>query len=350
MIINSTLVVKKLLLVFLLFLGVYFAKQLLIPLSIAGLLAMLFLPFCKWMESKKLPRSLAASICLLTLVIVISGVFVMLGWQISGFTSDFDIIKQRSVESGIAIQEFIFDQLGISLEKQDKALSTRLSFFTDILQNLVGSISSIFTNFILILIYVLFLLYYRGHIKQFSLRFTSPSQKNEMEQVIYRIAHVSQQYLFGLSKMIFCLWVLYGIGFSVIGVKNALFFAILCGLLEIVPFIGNITGTTITIFVSFVQGANFPMLAGIAGIYAIIQFIQGWVLEPLILGPQVKINPLFTVIALVVGGLVWELPGIFLAIPLTAMFKIVCDHIEPLKPYGFLIGEVQKKAEFHQEN
>ena len=75
-----------------------------------------------------------------------------------------------------------------------------------------------------------------------------------------------------------------------------------------------------------------------------IQFIQGWVLEPLILGPQVKINPLFTIIALVVGELVWGISGIFLAIPLTAMIKIVCDHIEPLKPYGFLIGEVEDNS------
>ncbi|MDP1802950.1 MAG: AI-2E family transporter [Bacteroidota bacterium] len=343
MIINSTSLLKKLLVVFLLFLGVYLAKKILIPLSIAGLFAMLFLPFCKWMEGKKLPRALAAFICLLTLVSVISAVFAMLAWQISGLTGDLEIIKQRSVEAGISIQEFIFDQIGISLEKQDKVLSTQIPFFSGILQNVAGSISSILTNFVLILVYVLFLLYYRGHIKQFLLRFASPSQKNEMEKVIYRVAHVSQQYLLGLSKMIFCLWVMYGIGFSIIGVKNALFFAILCGVLEIVPFVGNITGTTITIFVSLVQGASLPMLLGIAGIYAVTQFIQGWVLEPLILGPQVKINPLFTIIALVVGGSVWGLSGIFLAIPLMAMFKIVCDHIEPLKPYGFLIGEVPKK-------
>jgi predicted PurR-regulated permease PerM len=81
------------------------------------------------------------------------------------------------------------------------------------------------------------------------------------------------------------------------------------------------------------------MLIGIIVTYGIIQIIQGWVLEPLIVGSQVKINPLFTIIALVVGQLVWGLPGIFLAIPLIAMIKIICDHIEPLKPYGFLIGE-----------
>ncbi len=164
-----------------------------------------------------------------------------------------------------------------------------------------------------------------------------------MEKVIDSVGHVSQQYLLGLSKMIVCLWVMYGVGFSLLGVKNALFFAFLCGLLEIVPFIGNLTGTTITVLVAGVHGGSFLMLAGIIGTYAVIQFIQGWVLEPLIVGSEVKINPLFTIIALVIGGLLWGLPGIFLAIPLMAMLKIVCDHIEPLKPYGFLIGAIESK-------
>ncbi|HLC83420.1 MAG TPA: AI-2E family transporter, partial [Bacteroidia bacterium] len=81
--------------------------------------------------------------------------------------------------------------------------------------------------------------------------------------------------------------------------------------------------------------------------YGMVQFIQGWVLEPLIVGSEVKINPLFTIIALVIGGLIWGIPGIFLAIPLIAMLKIVFDHIEPLKPYGFLIGEIQSKNGDH---
>jgi predicted PurR-regulated permease PerM len=78
-------------------------------------------------------------------------------------------------------------------------------------------------------------------------------------------------------------------------------------------------------------------------VYGTVQFVQGWVLEPLIVGSQVKINPLSTIVALILGELVWGIPGIFLAIPLVAMLKIVCDNIESLKPYGFLIGETEKK-------
>jgi predicted PurR-regulated permease PerM len=196
-------------------------------------------------------------------------------------------------------------------------------------------------------VYFAFLLYYRNHIKNFLLKLVKPSKQEEMKQVIYNATNVSQQYLLGLSKMIILLWIMYGIGFSAIGVENAIFFAILCGLLEIVPYVGNITGTILTVLVSAIHGANPSMLGGIIVVYGIVQLIQGWLLEPLILGPQVKINPLFTIIVLVLGQLLWGIPGIILAIPLTAIFKIICDHIESLKPYGFLIGEISvpKKRE-----
>ena len=163
-----------------------------------------------------------------------------------------------------------------------------------------------------------------------------------MKKMLSSIVNVSQQYLLGLTKMIVCLWIMYGIGFSLIGVENALFFAILCGLLEIVPFIGNLTGTTLTVLVAIVQGAEFPLVASIIGIYMLVQLIQEWILTPIILGPQVKINAFTTILALVLGEFFWGIAGIFLAIPLIGMFKIVCDHIESLKPYGFLIGEIEK--------
>ena len=94
--------------------------------------------------------------------------------------------------------------------------------------------------------------------------------------------------------------------------------------------------------VSAIHGADPTLIGGIIVVYGFVQLIQGWLLEPLILGPQVKINPLFTIIVLVIGQLLWGIPGIILAIPLTAIFKIIFDHIESLQPYGFLIGEIKK--------
>jgi predicted PurR-regulated permease PerM len=85
------------------------------------------------------------------------------------------------------------------------------------------------------------------------------------------------------------------------------------------------------------------MLIGILITYAIVQFFQSYILEPLVVGAEVNINPLFTIIIIVVGEMVWGVGGMVLAIPMLGIVKIICDHIEPLKPYGFLIGEEKKK-------
>jgi len=338
---TTSSIIKKLLILFLVIAGLHYAKVFLMPLAIGGVLATLFLPFCKWMEEKKVPKGLAALICLFVLLVAIAGAGALLDWQISELAKDFSLITQKAIDAGDHIQEYIFNHFGISAEKQSQMLKKEQPSITDIMQMVGTSLAYVFTNFIFVMAYIFLLLYYRNHIKRFFLKLTPASQRNEMEQVLHSVTHVSQQYLLGLTKMIVCLWIMYGIGFTIIGVKSALFFAIICGLLEIIPFIGNITGTTLTVLVAAVQGASLPMLVGIVGTYVVVQFIQEWVLSPIIVGPQVKINPFTTIIALILGGLIWGIPGVFIAIPLFAMFKIVCDHFEPLKPYGFLMGEIK---------
>ncbi|MES2863442.1 MAG: AI-2E family transporter [Bacteroidota bacterium] len=331
---------QKIALVFLIISGLYFAKDFLIPLCIGGILATLFLPFCNWMQSKRIPKGLAVFVCFFSILLIITTLISLLGWKISELFEDFTLIKQKSIEVGNSLQKYIFNHMNISIEEQFIILKKEQPSYANIFQIVFGSVASIFASLILVLVYFAFLLYYRDHIKNFLLKITKTSKQEEMEQVIYNATKVSQQYLLGLSKMIVLLWIMYAVGFSIIGVENAIFFAILCGLLEIVPYVGNITGTILTVLITAIHGANPTLLGGIILVYVIVQLIQGWLLEPLILGPQVKINPLFTIIVLVLGQLLWGIPGIILAIPLTAIFKIICDHIEPLKPYGFLIGEI----------
>jgi len=331
---------QKLALIFLIILGLYFAKDFLVPLCIGGILATVFLPFCNWMQNKRFPKSLAVFICLISLLIIISILISVIGLKVSELLTDFNLIKDKTIEFGNQIQKYIFNNLNISFKEQSQILEKEQPSYSDIFQVIFGSLISIFTSLILVLIYFTFLLYYRNHIKNFLLKLAKSSKKEEMELIIYNATKVSQQYLVGLIKMIVFLWIMYAIGFSSIGLENAIFFAIFCGMLEIVPYLGNVTGTTITVLIAAVQGASPSLLVGILVVYIIVQLIQGWLLEPLILGPEVKINPLFTIIALVIGQLLWGIPGIILAIPLLAILKIIFDHIEPLKPYGFLIGEI----------
>lgn len=341
---SSASLLKKLLLVFLLVAGLYFGREFLIPVAIAAILAALFRPLCSWLEKHKVPRLLTPFICLLLIAAFAAGIFFLVGWQINTLTEEAAMIKQKGLEFFGRAQQYIYDLAGINKEEQMRMLKEQQSVLSGMVGAVAGSLVSVFTNGVLVMVYVFLFLYYRGHLKKFVIRLAKPEQREETAQVVSKAAEVAQQYLTGLAKMIACLWVLYGIGFSLLGVPNALFFAVLCGLLEIIPFVGNLTGTSITLLVSAVKGGSPGMLLGIVGVYAVVQFIQGWVLESLIVGPHVKINPLFTILALVLGELIWGIAGVVLAIPGLAVLKIICDHVEALKPYGFLFGEVKKEG------
>jgi predicted PurR-regulated permease PerM len=337
--ITTSDLIKKIFFLFLIITGMYFARAFLIPFTLGSVIAMIFLPVCKWLENKGISRAIAPLLCIFLILLLVSGLVSMLGWQISELSKDAVSIEKKILETGAAIREYIFEHSGISKTEQVRLLNEQNSMFTNAFMNVLGSITSILMQCILILVYIVLLLFYRSHILQFFIKLSDVHQRENVKELLISAAKISQQYLFGLAKMIFLLWIMYSIGFAIAGVKNPVFFAVMCGMLEIIPFIGNITGTGITIFVALVQGGGAGLIISIIITYAIIQFIQGWILEPLILGPQVKINPLFTILALVIGELIWGIPGVILAIPLTGMLKILCDHIEPLKPYGFLIGE-----------
>ena len=346
---KSSAIVIKLFILFFIFAALYFAKSILVPFAIAAVLATVFLPFCRWMERKRMPKALAAFASILILLLLLFVIGWVVSWQVSALTSDMALIKQKAISIVDQVQNFMLTHIGISVDTQWHLIKEQQSALGGLLPSIAGSFLYLFIDILFTLAYVFFLLYYRSHIKKFILQLVLPEQRAETQVVLNSVTWVSSQYLLGLGKMIVCLWVMYGIGFGLMGVENALFFAILCGLLEIVPFVGNLTGTVITLLSCTVHGAELTVLLGVAATYGVVQFIQGWLLEPLIVGPQVKINPLFTIIALVLGELVWGIAGVVLAIPITAMVKIVCDHIDALKPYGFLMGEVDSKKEIVPE-
>jgi predicted PurR-regulated permease PerM len=73
--------------------------------------------------------------------------------------------------------------------------------------------------------------------------------------------------------------------------------------------------------------------------YYIIQLIDNHYIIPKIVASKVKINALFAIIIVLAGNALWGIPGMFLSIPMLAIVKLIFDHIEPLKPWGFLLGD-----------
>lgn len=306
---------------------------------------MLFVPLSRWFEIHGINRIFAGFFCVLIFLLGVGAVIGLLSWQARGISEDLSEILVRINSIVNEIREFIARNIGISAERQKQWMSKQTSGTTGTFSTvglILGSIMSIIVDFILVIVYLFLFLYYRSHLKKFILMLVPESASIETEKIIRDCGKVAQKYLSGLSSMIVVLWIMYSIGFNIVGVKSAIFFAILCGLLEILPFIGNLTGTSITVLAVISQGGSDEMVAGVILTYLFIQFIQTYFLEPLVVGSEVNINPLFTIVVIVFMEIIWGIAGMILAIPMLGIVKIICDHVTPLKPYGFLIGRAKK--------
>jgi predicted PurR-regulated permease PerM len=332
-----------LLLGFLIVTVLYYAKPFLVPVCFAGLLAMLFLPVSQWFESKSIPKGFAILLCLIIFLIIVIGIIWLISWQVTDLTSEASDIEGKLKRMITDSKEYIQSHFGISKKRQEELITEQAKTNSGMFSDIGSSIMSFGVDFILMLVYIFLFMFYRERIKTFVLKMVPSHQKKNAETVILDVEKVSQQYITGLGLMIACLWVMYSIGFSIVGVKYAVLFAIICGLLEIVPFVGNLTGNLLAVLMVVIQGGGMGMVIGVIITYLVVQFLQTYLLEPLVVGAEVNINPLFTIIILVVGELIWGIPGMVLAIPLLGITKIICDHVESLKPFGYLIGSEKKK-------
>lgn len=333
--------IKVLLLLILSFGILIFAKPFLVPFLLASLLAMLLLPLCTRLE-KHMHQAAAVLISLLALLSIVGVIIYIITLQVSDIADNASVIEKNISQKLKQLQDFAANTFNISHQRQKEILQQQQpssGTVGSIITGIFALTGSFLTQFLIITVYIFLFLLFRSHFQKFILKMVPSSQKENAKEVMHDVRRVSQKYLTGLALMIACLWVMYGIGFSIVGVQNAIFFAILCGLLEIVPFVGNLTGVALTSLMTLAQGGSTSMLVAIVIVYSIVQFTQSYLLEPLIVGREISINPVFTIIGIVVGELVWGIPGMILALPLLGIFKIICDHIEPLKPYGFLIGE-----------
>lgn len=320
-----------------------YAKPFLVPLTFAALLAMLLLPVSRWLQRKGVGKAVAILLSMSLLLVFVALVVFFISWQISDLAGNASNTEQQITAKYQQAQQFVAEKLGIPPAKQKQMVKQQQSQTPGKLATLItgflGGLGGFLADTLLVLVYIFLLSYFRSRLKTFLVWLVPDSEEGKALSIVNDAQQVAQKYLSGMSLMIVSLWVMYGIGFSIAGIPNAILFAIICGLLEIIPFVGNLTGTLITLTVALAQGGGTQAAVGVLVTYAVVQFIQTYLLEPLVVGANVSINPLFTIMGLVAGELVWGISGMVLAIPLLGITKIVCDHIEPLKPYGYLMGQ-----------
>lgn len=194
-------------------------------------------------------------------------------------------------------------------------------------------------TFLLTFIYIFFFLLYRSKFRKAIVKMSPEEKRDNTEKIITNSANVSQNYLFGKLILVVILAVLYSIGLSVSGVQHAILISVLAAVLTLIPYIGNIIGFGLALGMALFSGSAATGAIGVTVTFAVTQFVESYVLEPYIVGDKVNLNPVFTIIVVVLGNAVWGVIGMLIAIPALGVAKVIFDNIPALNPLGYLFGQ-----------
>jgi AI-2 transport protein TqsA len=157
-------------------------------------------------------------------------------------------------------------------------------------------------------------------------------------QIQKRMNHQIQTYV--VTKLLTSLatGVLVGLILALLGVNYALMFGLVTFLLNFIPTLGSIVATLLPLPVVLMQTESVGVVIAAIGLPGLVQLAVGNVLEPKLMGNILDLHPLTLLLSLIFWGLLWGLAGMFLAVPMTAVVKLMCDQYESTAPLAKLLA------------
>ena len=319
-------------------------KEILVPLLFAFLFAILLLPLADALERfLRLPRSAAASLSVLILILFIAMLFSVVGTQISRLSDDWPLFQQQLNATLDSLQQWIKGKFNIDLQKQSdyahETLNKMLSSTTSMVGATVLSVSSILLLAAFTMINTFFILFYRRLIVRFLLALFTEENSKLLYDIISQVQHIIRRYVTGLLIEMAVVAGVSCTALSILGVRYAILLGLVTGLFNIIPYIGIFTALTLSALITFATAGSLPRTLLVVITLLVIHLFDSNVLFPLVVGSKVRINAFITLLGVIVGEILWGIPGMFLAIPAIGTAKIIFDRIEPLKPWGMLFGD-----------
>ncbi len=321
----------------------YELRGILFPLILALLISLGFRPMVRALSRKKVP--IAISILLVLLIVV--GISAMLSTILVNGVEELvaaapayeDKLDRLLGQAGGWLKEAA-GALGIEPEGyefglQDTVGVASIMRFT---ASSVGSVVSLTGNLFLALLYLVFLLMgtqaFPGKIRQAFRPDLSVRVGKTLESVD---THV-RRYL--ISKTIISLITagLVTIILLAFGVDFALFIGLLTFILNFIPNIGSFIATVFPTLVALIQFESFGHAILIALLLVFVQSVMGNFVEPKLMGQQLDLSLLAILLSLIFWGWLWGIWGMIMAVPITSLIKIICESIEPLRPFAVLLG------------
>lgn len=322
-------------------------KEILSPLLFSFLFAILLLPVATFLETKiRLPRSGASFFSVILLIGTISLIIYLLGTQIQRLASDWPLFKEQLATSVAKLQIWIAYKFNVNADRQldyvhettEKIIASGTAMFGAT----VLSVSSVLLFLVFTFIYTFFFLLYRNLILRFLISVFKEENAAVVYDIVEQVQFIIRKYVIGLIIEMVIVAGAVCIAFLCLGIKYAILLGLITGLFNIIPYVGIFTALLLSMIITFATAGIFSKVLLVIIVIVVMHLIDSNVLLPLVVGSKVKINAFVTVLGVVLGEMIWGIPGMFLSIPIIAVLKIIFDRIEGLKPWGLLLGEDER--------
>jgi predicted PurR-regulated permease PerM len=330
--------VNIMLFIVLFFGSLYVARKPLIPLFVAVLFAMSVIPLSEKVEGFSGKRWLGALAASLTVVVVLAAVIGVITYQVNQIANNWDDFKQKGTEKIEKAEEWVLNKTPVTTERLGKLKDKLKQSTKQDAKKFLSKFTGTTADFLLILVYIYLLIYYRHKFRDFFCK-VAPANLENPDKVIEDTAGVAQGYLAGKFLVTLILSICYAVGLSLIGIQYALLIAVIGAVMNLVPYIGNIIAGVLGVLMALFTVGSMGAVLGVVGVFTFFQLLENYVLTPVMMERNIELNPFFTILAIIFGGALWGIPGMIIGIPYLAVMKVFFEHVDALNPLGELLEE-----------
>lgn len=327
------------------FYTIYFARDVLMPITAALALQFVVSPVMRGFERLRVPAPVGAAIIILGLL----GTIGVSGYYLSGPASEWmermPTVTQQ-LQERLRVLKAPVERVKRASDEVEKATAVG-SAQVEVTVRPPGFLEQIATGLrktlvqIGIILGLLFFLLASGDMFKLKLVRVIPrfNDKKRAVMILNEIEHHVSAYLFTVLVVNISLGTAVGLGLWLIGMPNAALWGVMAGILTFLPLIGSTIGSiivTIAALLSF-DSVTYALLA--PTVYIVVAIAEAQIVAPFLLGRNLTLNPVVIMVSMLLWGWMWGIPGVLLAVPFLATIKALCDHIEPLAAIGEFLSD-----------
>jgi len=324
----------------------YYGRVLWITFAFALFLALAMRPFVSLLERARVPRVLAILLLLFVLIGAVVLLVINVTAQVNQFYTDLPKYQTRIRDLLSTAMEWVNNlrqRMGSILPEESRTvrevklaespLATTKAFVAQIGQTLEVLLYAATVPFL-----TFFMLKDREKFARVLEGILARNPRLGGRHVTDAVSRTMTDYAVGVSFVVLIMAAFTTIGLMILGVNYYYILGPIAGLAILLPYVGVLFSTIPAVAVAYFQ-YDHRKAALVFVVYTALQFLEGNILTPFIVGNKVRLFPLSVMVAFIFWGLLWGVPGAVLAVPLTSAIKVVCENVKGWEGFARLLGE-----------